>query len=146
MSDLKADLARSKSGDLVFAGDTYSTNLPVSQGSFQEDYHGAGDAYVVRFSPSRLPPGDVRDDDVVNCFDVSAMADMWLALVNPDADLTGDKRTDLRDYSVIAKNWRRYYIPSGPSRQERRLAQHQTAMRTQDPDSAAYHWCSDGST
>ena len=52
-NDRIRDLARSKSGDLVFAGDTYSTNLPVSQGVFQEDYHGAGDAYVARFSQSR---------------------------------------------------------------------------------------------
>lgn len=115
-NDRIRDLARSKSGDLVFAGDTYSANLPVSQGVFQEDYHGAGDAYVARFSPSRLPPGDVRDDDVVNFLDVLAMADMWLALANPETDLTGDRRTDLRDYSVIAKNWRLCYGPSGPAR------------------------------
>ncbi len=112
-NDRIRDLARSRSGDLVFGGDTYSTDLPVTQGVFQPAYRGAGDAYVARFRPSRLPPGDVHDDDRVNFLDVLAMADVWLRLAGPETDLSDDDRIDLRDYSVLAENWRRLYIPPG---------------------------------
>jgi hypothetical protein len=112
-NDRIRDLARGRTGDLIFGGDTYSTDLPVSQGVFQRDYHGAGDAYVARFSPSRLPPGDVHDDDLVDFLDVLAMAQMWLGCASCDTDLTGDNRTDLLDYSIIAQNWRRRYTPPG---------------------------------
>ncbi len=112
-NDRIRDLVRSPSGDLIFAGDTYSTDLPITQGVFQPVYRGGGDAYVARFSPSRLPPGDVRDDDRVDFLDVLAMAGMWLRLASPATDLTGDKRIDLRDYSVLAENWRRLYMPPG---------------------------------
>jgi hypothetical protein len=112
-NDRIRDLARGKTGDLIFGGDTYSTDLPVSEGAFQRDYRGTGDAYLARFSPSRLPPGDVHDDDLVGFLDVLATARMWLSSASVDTDLTGDNRTDLLDYSIIAQNWRRRYMPPG---------------------------------
>jgi hypothetical protein len=48
------DLARSADGDLVFGGDSYSTNLPITDAAFQKNYAGAGDAYIVRFRPAGL--------------------------------------------------------------------------------------------
>jgi hypothetical protein len=115
-NDRIRDLARSKTGDLVFAGDTYSTNLSVTPGSFQTNYVGAGDAYVARFKPRKLPPGDVYDDDLVDYLDVRKLAGMWLEEGPLDSDITGDKHTDFEDYSTLAKYWRAYYIPTVRSR------------------------------
>ncbi|MBL7152506.1 MAG: hypothetical protein ISS79_02225 [Phycisphaerae bacterium] len=110
------DLARTKAGDLIFAGDTYSTNLPVTPGVFQENYVGAGDAYIARFKPRKLPPGDVYDDDIVNYLDLLKMAGMWLEPGALGSDLTDDKHTDLEDYAILADYWRAYYTPSSPTR------------------------------
>jgi len=112
-NDRIRDLARSASGDLVFAGDTYSTDLPISGNAFQRAYRGAGDAYVARFTPSKLPRGDVHDDDQVDFRDLQALAEVWLALPSLESDLTGDHRTDLSDYSFMAQNWRQFYTPPG---------------------------------
>ena len=57
------DMVRSSSGELVFAGDSYSTNLPVTDSAFQTNYRGAGDAYVAGFKPTRLSAGNVHDYD-----------------------------------------------------------------------------------
>ncbi|MHC4463816.1 MAG: dockerin type I domain-containing protein [Planctomycetota bacterium] len=105
------DLARSSSGDLIFGGDTYSTNLPITDGAFQNDYRGAGDAYIARFNPTGLPPGDVNDDDVVNLLDVLEMAHKWLDYGKFDSDLSGDEHTNLHDYTILANHWLGRYLP-----------------------------------
>ncbi|MHC4741619.1 MAG: SBBP repeat-containing protein [Planctomycetota bacterium] len=115
-NDRIRDLARSKAGDLVFAGDTFSTNLPVTPGAFQTNYVGAGDAYVVRFKPRKLPPGDVYDDDLVDYLDVLKMAGMWLEYGPLETDLTDDNHTDFEDYTTLADNWHAIYIPGGSTR------------------------------
>lgn len=108
------DMSRSNPGDIVFAGDTYSANLPITEGALQEDYVGGGDAYIARFKATKLPPGDIYDDDVVNFLDVLEMADKWLASGRLDSDLSGDKHTNLKDYTILANHWRQHYTP--PSR------------------------------
>ncbi len=55
-NDRIRDLARSAAGDLVFGGDTYSTNLPITDAAFQKNYAGAGDAYIARFKPAIVSP------------------------------------------------------------------------------------------
>lgn len=115
-NDRIRDLARSKTGDLVFAGDTYSTNLPITPEAFQTNYVGAGDAYVVRFKPGKLPPGDVHDDDLIDYLDILKMARMWLEYGPLETDLTEDNHTNFEDYNTLAKNWRAIYIPAGSTR------------------------------
>jgi hypothetical protein len=110
------DLARSNSGELVFGGDTYSTNLPITDYAFQTNYRGAGDAYVARFKPTKLPVGDVCDDDTVNFLDVLEIVRMWLASGQFDTDLSGDEHTNLHDYSILANHWRQRYMPPGRPR------------------------------
>jgi hypothetical protein len=60
------DLVHSSSGELVFGGDTYSKDLPVTDLTFQTNYRGAGDAYIARSKAAKLPADDVYDDDTVN--------------------------------------------------------------------------------
>ncbi|UCE48205.1 MAG: hypothetical protein JSW47_21720 [Phycisphaerales bacterium] len=110
------DLAYDGSGELVFGGDTYSTNLPVTGLAFQTHYGGAGDAYIVRFKPSKLPTGDVYDDDTVNLLDVFEIAKDWLAFEQFGTDLNGDSYTDFLDYAILAKHWHEQYILPGRGR------------------------------
>lgn len=108
------DLARSSTGVIVFGGDTYSTNLPITDGAFQKNYGGAGDAYIARFDPTKLPPGDIYDDDMVDFLDVLEMAKKWLASGQFDSDLSGDSHTSLHDYTILANHWLARYVPSTP--------------------------------
>ena len=110
------DLARNCTGELVFGGDTYSTNLPVADLTFQTNYRGAGDAYIAKFKATKLPIGDVYDDDTVNFLDTLEIAKKWLAIGQFDTDLNGDRYTDFFDYAILANHWQEKYILSGRGR------------------------------
>jgi len=110
------DLAYSSSGELVFGGDTYSTNLPVADLTFQTNYRGAGDAYIAKFKATKLPTGDVYDDDTVNFLDVLEIAKKWLTFGQFDTDLSGDRYTDFLDYTILANHWHEQYILPGRGR------------------------------
>lgn len=110
------DLAHSSSGELAFGGDTYSTNLPVTDITFQANYRGAGDAYIARFKPTKLPSGDVYDDDIVNFLDVLEIAKNWLTSEQFDTDLSGDRYTDFLDYAILANHWHDWYMLPGRGR------------------------------
>jgi hypothetical protein len=110
------DLARNSAGELVFGGDTYSTNLPVADLTFQPDYRGAGDAYIAKFKATRLPIGDVYDDDTVNFLDTLEIANNWLAFGLFDTDLNDDSYTDFFDYAILANHWQEKYILPGRGR------------------------------
>lgn len=103
------DLAHSSFGGLVFGGDTYSTNLPVTDSVFQANYGGAGDAYIARFKPTKLPPGDVYDDDTVNFLDALEIAKNGLAFGQFDTDLSSHRCTDFFDYAIPANDWHEPY-------------------------------------
>jgi hypothetical protein len=105
------DLWLSPSGAMIFGGDTYSTNLPVTTGAFQKKYVGGGDAYVAKFDPVRTPAGDVNDDNCVDFLDVVQMAAEWLTNGFLDSDLNDNDRVDMEDYSILAKHWLQQYIP-----------------------------------
>jgi len=45
------DLWLGPRGSVVFAGDTYSANLPIRPGILQDKYVGNGDSYIARFDP-----------------------------------------------------------------------------------------------
>ena len=111
-------LARTRWGPLPIsprtrAGDIPQrvTNLPITDDPFQTNYRGSGDAYVTRFKPTKLPTGDVCDDDTVNFLDVLQIAEMWLASGQFHTDLTGDEHTNLHDYTILANHWRHHYTP-----------------------------------
>jgi hypothetical protein len=110
------DLAHSSSGELVFGGDTYSTNLPVADLTFQTNYRGAGDAYIAKFKATKLPTGDVYDDDTVNFLDVLEIAKKWLTSGQFDTDLSVDMNTDFFDYAILANHWHERYILPGRGR------------------------------
>lgn len=103
-NDRIRDLTRSSSGDLIFAGDTYSTDLPVTDGVLQNGYASAGDAYVVRFtlrSPSAVffQRGDANDD---GRFDVSdAVVILCHLFLGTPAKLGCDKSADADDQGSV---------------------------------------------
>ena len=110
------DLAYCSPGELVFGGDTYSTNLPVTDLTFQTNYRGAGDVYIAKFNPTKLPIGDVYDDDTVNFLDVLKILKNWLTSEQFDTDMSGDMYIDLFDYDILANHWHERYMLPGRGR------------------------------
>lgn len=96
------DLARTSGGDLIFAGDTYSTDLPASTDAFQKTYSGDGDAYVVRFSEGAqafFQRGDANADGSLDVSDaVSILSHLFLGL---PSGLDCDKSADADDRGSI---------------------------------------------
>ena len=66
--------------------------------------------YKPRCVPSMAKPeGDLNNDCVVDTLDLELMAEQWLSLgtvdVQPTADINGDGRVNLSDYSGLGKDW-----------------------------------------
>ena len=108
-NDRIRDLARSSTGDVIFAGDTYSTNLPVTEGTFQHDYAGTGDAFVARFrtaSETSFRRGDANARDGLDLADAIFIlsylfADGLAASCFDAADANDDGLIDLSDGIAI---------------------------------------------
>jgi hypothetical protein len=51
-NDNSSSITLANNGDVILAGETMSTNFPVTAGAFQPDISGAADVFVARFNPS----------------------------------------------------------------------------------------------
>jgi hypothetical protein len=65
---------------------------------------------AIEYEPISWLAGDITGDGVVDWFDVTALADAWLATTgapnwNSRANMATDAIINFRDFAVLAQNW-----------------------------------------
>lgn len=108
-NDRIRDLARDPCGRLIFAGDTYSTNLPITNGVLQTEYRGAGDTYIARFDPPTLQLADFNADKIIDHTDLAQLATRWLTSGPQCTDLNNDNHINIQDFTILADYWQEQY-------------------------------------
>ena len=51
------------------------------------------------------PVGDLNNDRQVNCLDLRLFTEQWLDAPGDSANINGDGRVDMEDFSLLAENW-----------------------------------------
>jgi hypothetical protein len=118
-NDRIRDLARSGAGDLIFGGDTYSADLPLTAGAAQTRYAGAGDSYVARFGPvsgAYLKRGDADGAGDLDVSDaVFILSHLFGAGIAPScadaADANDDGALDIADAVKVLLH---LFVRAGP--------------------------------